>query len=122
MISAAVFSVVALAALVYVLFPLFKEAFWPFLGQGELSSLQRASNEGLRAIADIDSEYEMGKLTREDYERLREGLKGEVVPVLRRRRLALGEGAGQSGNHLRPELKEELLREVIRICGTKERS
>lgn len=112
----------ALAALLYVLFPLFKEAFWPFLGPGELSELQRARKEGLMAIADVDSEYEMGKLTQEDYAVLRESLKGEVIPVLKRQKLALGEGAAHGGNHLRPGLKKDILREVIRICGTKERS
>lgn len=122
MISASVFSVLALGTLVYVLFPVFKDGFWPFLRQGELAELQRARKEGLLAIADIDAEYEMGKLTREDYTSLRESLKSEVIPILKKHRLSAGEGAGYSGNHLDAQLKEDLLKEVTRICGTTQSS
>ncbi len=114
--TTALFSTIILLSLIYVLIPLFTEANWPFLKRGMLSELRSARKEGILAISDLDDEYAMGKLTRDDYARLRDSLKHEVAPVLKKEMEISGAETpvpGQNG------LTPSLLREVIRICGLK---
>jgi hypothetical protein len=122
MVLTALFAGIALLILVYVLLPLLKDAYWPCGNGRELAELHRARKEGLWAIADVDEEYEMGKLTEEDYVSLRQSLKSEVIPVLKKERDIIGGAVPPSGNHVGDDLKEDMLREVMRICGTRHSS
>ena len=117
--TALLFVLILLISLIYVLFPLFNEPYWPFLKRGTLSELHSAHKEGVMAISDLDEEYAMGKLTNEDYVHIRDGLKHEIVPVMKkemeisREETAFPHSTGRNG------LTAGLLREVIRICGIK---
>lgn len=115
------FSVIILVSLFYVLIPLFKEPYWPFLKRSVLSELHSARKEGLMAISDLDTEYEMGKLSRTDYVLLRDSLKIEIAPILKKEREMAGkehsEPAGRTDN-----ITLKMLREVVRICGIKHSS
>jgi hypothetical protein len=101
---------------------LFDEPSWPFLKKGVLSELRSAKKEGLMAISDLDFEYEMGKLTQDDYIFLRDNLKSEVSPVLKKEMEITGnrilKQVDSSSNNLTPNL----LREVIRICSLRRSS
>ncbi|GMR03177.1 MAG: hypothetical protein BMS9Abin21_004 [Thermodesulfovibrionia bacterium] len=111
------FNIIMLLLLVYVLMPLFKEPYWPFLKRGLLSELHSAKKEGLMAISDLDAEYEMGKLTKDDYVSLRNSLKSEIAPVLKKEtEIAEHEVAALSEQPVNSRT-ENLFREVIRICG-----
>lgn len=111
------FNIIILLLLVYVLMPLFKEPYWPFLKRGLLSELQSAKKEGLMAISELDSEYEMGKLTKDDYVFLRNRLKSEIVPVLKKETEITGNEVAALSEQPKNNLTEKLLREVIRICS-----
>jgi hypothetical protein len=117
--TALLFVLIILVSLIYVLFPLFNEPYWPFLKRGTLSELHSAHKEGVIAITDLDEEYAMGKLTREDYVHIRDGLKHDIAPVMKkeieisREETSFPDGRGRNG------LTAGLLREVIRICGIK---
>ena len=75
-----------LFSLVYVLGPLLKESYWPFLRKGVFTEIHGDKKEGIWAISDIDFEYEMGKLTTEDYTSTRQHLKETVLPVMEKER------------------------------------
>jgi hypothetical protein len=50
------------------------------------TTLTDAKERGLRALKDLDLDYAMGKLTKEDYEQARTMLTAEVANVLDRLR------------------------------------
>ncbi|MEJ2183463.1 MAG: hypothetical protein P8Y66_08060 [Nitrospirota bacterium] len=110
----------ALAAFAYVLLPLFQEKAWPFAEGHEAGELRRTRRQALWAIADVDDEYQMGKLSEQDHAALRAALKKEALPVLKRERHLMGEARRLDGKGLERGLKEDLLREVVRICGTRD--
>ncbi|MEF9426933.1 MAG: hypothetical protein L0956_07100 [Candidatus Mariimomonas ferrooxydans] len=111
------FNIIVFLLLVYVLMPLFKEPYWPFLKRGLLSELQSDKKEGLMAISDLDTEYEMGKLTKDDYVFLRNRLKSEIVPVLKKETEIAGNEIAALPEQPKSNLTENLFREVIRICS-----
>jgi hypothetical protein len=113
------FSAIILVALIYVLIPLFTEANWPFLKRGMLTELHSARKEGVLAISDLDEEYAMGKLTEDDYVHLRESLKHEIAPVLRKEIEMAGKETARPAGPVQDSLTAGLLREGIRICGLK---
>ena len=113
------FAIMVVAALVYVLLPLFDEPCWPFLKKGVLTELRSAKKEGLMAISDLDNEYEMGKLTKEDYVSLRESLKREVAPVLKKEMEIAKQEESKPAELPTDNTTSDLVREVIRICGIK---
>ena len=113
------FAVMVILSFVYILIPLFGEPGWPFLKKGVLTDLRSAKRQGLTAISDLDSEYEMGKLTNDDYVSLRESLKSEVAPVLRKE-MDIKAHEDSKPVELPPDkFTSNLVREVIRICGIK---
>lgn len=112
------FSILVLITLLYVFSPLFGETYWPFLSKGNLTELHHARKEGIWAISDVDSEYEMGKLTKDDYTFLREYLKGEVAPVLKEEKDILN-SALMPEKEISEDLKKDIIREVVRIWGKK---
>ncbi len=111
------FNIIILLLLVYVLMPLFKEPYWPLLKRGLLSELHSAKKEGLMAISELHTEYEMGKLTKDDYVFLRNRLKSEIAPVLKKETEIAGNEVAALSEQPVNNLAENLLREVIRICG-----
>jgi hypothetical protein len=113
------FAIMVLVSLVYVLLPLFDEPCWPILKKGTLTELRSAKKEGLMAISDLDSEYEMGKLTKDDYVYLRESLKGEVAPVLKKEMDIQKQEKSKPEELPTDNVTSDLVREVIRICGIK---
>jgi hypothetical protein len=112
------FSVFVLISLIYVLSPLIGEMYWPFLSKGNFAELHHARKEGIWAISDVDSEYEMGKLTKDDHAFLREYLKGEVAPVLKEEKDILNR-ALKPEKEISDDLKEDIIREVVKIWGKK---
>lgn len=77
--------VISLPLLAYVLFPLFDPAFKPVGRRGDEAERLRAERDRYyEAIADLDFEYECGKLSEEDYRRLRERLMAELSALLKR--------------------------------------
>jgi hypothetical protein len=115
---AIIFFLFVLIALIYILSPLVGETHWPFLSKGKLTEIRSARKEGIWAISDVDSEYEMGKLTKDDHALLRNYLKGEVVPVIRAEKDLLGPLL-KPVKGISEGLREDLMREVVRICGKK---
>jgi len=77
--------VISLPLLGYVLFPLFDPAFkFRRRIREEVESLHTERDRYYEAIADLDFEYECGKLSEEEYRNLRERLMGELSAVLKR--------------------------------------
>jgi hypothetical protein len=113
------FGVIIFGSFIYILMPLFGEPCWPFLNRGNLSDLHSARKEGVLAISELDEEYAMGKLTKEDYQQLREGLKHEVAPILKKEIEMTGKDIHASVVPSRNGVTGSLLREVARICGLK---
>jgi hypothetical protein len=116
---AVLFGAVIFVSCIYILIPLFGDPCWPFLERGNLSDLHSARKEGVRAISDLDEEYAMGKLTKEDYEQLRDALKHEVAPILKKEIEMTGKDMYATAGPGRNGITGILLREVIRICGLK---
>ncbi len=111
-----IFFLFVLIALIYVLSPLVGENHWPFLSKGKLTEIHNARKEGIWAISDVDSEYEIGKLTKDDHALLRDYLKREVAPVIKAEKDLL-DPALQPVKGISAGLKKDLMREVVRICG-----
>ncbi len=112
-----VFFVLAIATLVYAGSPLLKERTWPQLESRPVTDIQREKREGLWAIADVDSEHEMGKLTAEDHIKLRARMKEELAVIIQRERSMAGRAYASGESDIPPGLKKKLLFEVMRICG-----
>ena len=112
-----VFFVLAIATLAYAGAPLLKERSWPQLESHPVTDIQREKREGLWAIADVDSEYEMGKLTTEDHAALRVRMKAELATIMQRERSMSGQTYSSGESDIPPVLKKKLLFEVMRICG-----
>ncbi len=108
-----------LFSLVYVLSPLLKESYWPFLRKGLFVKIHEDKKEGIWAISDVDFEYEMGKLTREDYASTREFLKRQAFPVLEKERDFSKKIILKPGKEISKNLKKDITKEVLRICGKK---
>ncbi len=111
------FFVLAIATLVYAGAPLLRERTWPQLDSRPVTDIQREKREGLWAIADIDSEHEMGKLTTEDHAVLRVRMKKELAVIIQKERSMAGHAYASGESDIPPELKKKLLFEVMRICG-----
>ncbi|NOZ68233.1 MAG: hypothetical protein GXP46_03085 [Deferribacteres bacterium] len=114
-----IFFVLMLAFLAYIFLPLAQDSYWPFVRRGALAGIQGDKKEGLWAISDVDFEYEMGKLTREDYISTRESLKREALHVLERERDLSEKIALKPKREISEALKKDITREVLRICGKK---
>jgi hypothetical protein len=115
----ALFFCITLAALFYLAFPIFRQPYWPCRETSPLSEIRKEKRKGIWAIADIDSEYEMGKLTQGDYTALRTNLKNELLLVMNKEKSLLQSGGRVPDRDIRPQLKKKLLLEVARICGLK---
>lgn len=113
------FAFMVIVSFVYILIPLFGEPCWPFLKKGVLTDLRSTKREGLMAISDLDAEYEMGKLTNDDYLSLRASLKSEVAPVLRKEMEMKIQKDIEPAALPQDRFTSNLVREVIRICGIK---
>lgn len=118
--SVVVFFVLALAALIYAASPLLWERFWPAFDKSLVIEIQREKKEGIWAISDVDSEYEMGKLTDHDYTALRAHLKEDLIKVMQKEKALLKNTEHQAIASVAPVFKRKLLSEVLRICGTKD--
>ena len=98
----------SLGILYYILYPLFNPRYrLSFLPMGienaEVEKLQVSKNEYLMAIKEIEFEYRMGKISPEDYEKLRSEYQKNVIQIYR----ALDELRG--GKTLDQELEERIL-------------
>jgi hypothetical protein len=113
------FAVMVIVSFVYILIPLFGEPFWPFLKKGVLIDLLSAKKEGLMAISELDTEYEMGKLTNDDYVSFRENLKQEVAPVIRKEMDIKAHEESKPVKLPTDKFTSNFIKEVIRICGLK---
>ncbi len=112
-----VFFVLAIVTLVYAGLPLMRDRTWPQLDSHPVTDIQREKREGLWAIADIDSEHEMGKLTTEDHAGLRKRMKEELAVIIQRERSMVGYAYASGEQDMPLPLKKKLLLEVLRICG-----
>jgi len=111
--------VITIVVFLYVAVPLLREPYWQFVNLGRLMEIYEEKKIGLWAITDIDNEYEMGKLSEEDYKLLREQFKSEILSVLKRERELTGKqhiDRKDSNGHVE-KIREEALSEVIRIWG-----
>ncbi len=111
------FFVLAIATLAYAGLPLLRERTWPELDSHPVTDIQREKREGLWAIADIDSEHEMGKLTKEDHAALRVRMKEELAVTIQKERSMAGHAYASGERDIPLPLKKKLLFEVLRICG-----
>jgi len=80
-------SVMSLLILAYVIYPLFKNApgvlFPDYSGAHiKLRGLNQLKFELLRAIKEIDFEYQLGKMSQEDYENLKVDYQNQALEVL----------------------------------------
>ncbi len=101
--------VMILFILYYVIKPLlesrYRLAHLPVIKKnGSLSRLQQSKTELLSAIKEIDFEYQMGKLARDDYDRLKQEYEGNAVRVLQEI------DKKQSGNGHGTNVEEEIQR------------
>ncbi len=117
--SLILFFCITLAALFYLALPILRQPYWPCRKTSPLSETRREKRKGIWAIADVDSEYEMGKLTESDYTALRSNLKNELLLVMNMEKNLLQSSGRIPEKDIRPELKNKLLIEVARICGLK---
>ncbi len=117
--SLILFFCIALVALFYLALPIFKQPYWPCRETSPLSEIKKEKRNGIWAIADVDNEYEMGKLTESDYTALRSHLKNELLQVMNKEKKLLQDSGRTPEKDIRPELKSKLLIEVARICGLK---
>ena len=97
--------------------PFASDRFWPYITKQKYSVLASAKKEGIWAISDVDNEYEMGKLSEEDYNSLRKHLKAEVLPVLKKEKELLESIRYEDGAEISLQLKHDLYKEGIRHCG-----
>jgi len=79
-------SVMSLLILAYVIYPLFKSSpgalFQEYSGaQIKLRGLNQLKFELLRAIKEIDFEYQLGKMSREDYENLKTDYQNQALEI-----------------------------------------
>jgi hypothetical protein len=114
-----IFFCITLAAIFYLAFPIFREPYWPCRETATLSEIRKEKRKGIWAIADVDSEYEMGKLTDSDYATLRAQLKKELLLIMNRERSLLESPGRTPDRDITPAVKNKLLLEVSRICGLK---
>ena len=117
--SLVIFFCLTVTVLIYLALPIFREPYWPCRETGPLSEIKKEKRKGIWAIADVDSEYEMGKLTESDYTALRGNLKNELLLVMNKEKNLLQSSGRIPEKDIRPELKNKLLIEVARICGLK---
>jgi hypothetical protein len=68
----------------YVLSPLLEPAFNQFGGQGSegIDALTDRKDRALRSIKDLELDFEMGKLSREDFDRSKAALSLEAAALL----------------------------------------
>lgn len=118
MIIALVFCVTLITVL-FILLPLGKQPFWPQPAKTLLSEISRQKKMGIWAIADVDEEFEMGKLSPVDHGLLREYLKADLLSTMKQEKDLTSGGSRPEGKDIRLDLKLKLLSEVIRICGLK---
>ncbi|GBE03094.1 MAG TPA: hypothetical protein ENG95_06005 [Nitrospirae bacterium] len=114
-----IFFILMLIFLVYILVPLINESYWPFVSRGTFAVIQEEKKECIRAISDVDFEYEMGKLTKEDYMVTREFLKRQARPALEKERDFSKGITLKPGKEISKSLKKSITKEVLRICGKK---
>ena len=117
--SLILFFCITIAAFIYLALPIFRQPYWPCKEISLLSEIKKEKRNGIWAIADVDSEYEMGKLTESDYTTLRSHLKNELLLVMNKEKKLLQNSGRIPDKDIRPELKNKLLIEVARICGLK---
>ncbi len=110
---------ITVVTVLYVTLPLLREPYWQYVNLNRLRDIYEEKKTGLWALTDIDNEYEMGKLSEDDYRALKEQFKTEVIPVLMEERRIVGDAIVGSDNKgsLNEKAKEAALSEVIRICG-----
>ena len=77
----------SLGILGYVLYPLFQKRYqWagmPTIHNSGLENLIEAKKEALRALKEIDFEYQLGKMSQEDYEALKTDYQQRAIQILR---------------------------------------
>jgi hypothetical protein len=117
--SLILFFCITSAALIYLALPILKHQYWPCSETSPLSEIRKEKRNGIWAIADVDSEYEMGKLTENDYTALRGDLKNELLLIMNKERSLLESPGRIPDKDIGSELKKKLLLEVSRICGLK---
>ena len=103
----------------YMALPLAKDKYWPFVNIKRLKEISEEKTVGMWAITDIENEYQMGKLSEEDYRLLREQFKSEIIPLLKREQELIGKGVFKErlNGDLDEETRQKVLLEVLRICG-----
>ncbi len=117
MITLLLWTLLTAVTLIFVFLPLLKEAYWPFVKGGPLTGLYEEKKTGLWAITDLDTEYEMGKLTPEEYRALREEFKQEVLGVLKEEKKILMASGVSTPKTIHVPVRNRILSEVLRICG-----
>lgn len=80
--------ILTIGALLYILYPLFQNRYSlkyipQFPGDIEVDSLQQSKKEALLAIKEIDFEFQMGKLSQDDYENLKTDYQNQALQILR---------------------------------------
>ena len=90
---------------------------WKYGLGAEALKLQERKEAALIAIHDVDFEYAAGKMTDEDFNKLRNQYKEEAVNVFKEIDAGISLGSGKT---LTDELKKDLKREIGRLKKLKE--
>ena len=109
--------ILASAAVAFTLLPLWADPFWPLPGRDRDIEVRRRKHMGIRAIADIDDEHEMGKLGDDDHARLRSQFTADLMATLQREKRLAAESGSPQWADLDPKIKRQLLQEVVLLCG-----
>jgi hypothetical protein len=117
--SLVVFFCIMLAALIYLALPILRQPYWPCRAETPLADIRKEKRRGIWAIADVDSEFEMGRLTENDHATLRTQLKNELLQTMNREKSLLESPGRIPGKDIDLDLKNKLMLEVSRICGLK---
>ncbi|RMG02067.1 MAG: hypothetical protein D6726_08305 [Nitrospirae bacterium] len=112
--------IIVMSTVIYVGLPLFEERHWKYIDQYRLSAIYEEKKTGLWALSDIKNEYEMGKLTEEEYRELSNHFKKLLLPIIKsqsKEGMGIKAVATESPDKMR--LRRDALNEVIKIWSKK---
>jgi len=110
---------ITLATLLYVCLPITKESYWHYINIKRLKELSEIKTTALAAIADIEKEYQMGKITKQEYLMLKEQFKKEVIPVLLQEKNLFSDTFVLNKKNIEVDetIRKNIIMEVLRSCG-----
>jgi hypothetical protein len=106
-------TMISMVALAYVLWPILRRAPAPVLiGDDRLTELLARKDAVLASIKELEFDYYVGKVSKEDFERFNKRLRHQAIVLLQQIEKVAPEIAG---------LNDRMEREVVRLRKTKDR-